>query len=64
MSSKESGWPIPPPAPRTATFVWRAAEDEKRRAEGVARVRAAERANILVRYRRWRFKTRYEDARE
>lgn len=46
MSRSESGWPMPPPAPRTATFVWRAAEEEKVRAWEVS-VRAAERANMM-----------------
>ena len=46
MRRRDKGWPIPPPAPRTATLDWRAAEEEKAR-EPVARERAAERANIF-----------------
>ena len=39
MRRRERGWPMPPPAPRTATLDWRAAEEEKAR-EGAARERA------------------------
>lgn len=49
LSSNDRGWPIPPPAPRTATFVWRDAEEEKSREEGATRARTAERANMVVR---------------
>ena len=28
MRRRDKGWPIPPPAPRTVTLDWRAAEDE------------------------------------
>ena len=45
MRRRDKGWPIPPPAPRTATLDWRAAEEEKVR-ELAARERAAARANM------------------
>ncbi len=45
MRSKESGWPMPPPAPSTATFVCRAELVEKARV-GVDKRRAAERVNM------------------
>jgi hypothetical protein len=44
LSSSERGCPIPPPAPSTATFVWREAEEEKWRV--LDRERAAERASM------------------
>ena len=28
MRRRDKGWPIPPPAPRTATLDWRAAEEK------------------------------------
>jgi hypothetical protein len=46
FKSKDMGCPIPPPAPRTATFRSARAEEENARR---ARVRAAvDRANILI----------------
>ena len=46
LRRRERGWPMPPPAPRTATFVWRAADEEKLR--DWVRARRAERANMVV----------------
>ena len=46
LRSKERGWPIPPPAPRTATLVRWGADAEKKRDEGVAKARTAARANM------------------
>ena len=45
MRRRESGWPIPPPAPRTVTLVLRAAEEENWRTEETWR--AALRANMV-----------------
>jgi hypothetical protein len=45
LRSKESGWPMPPPAPSTATLVCRAELVEKARV-CVDRRRAAERVNM------------------
>ena len=45
MRSKESGWPMPPPAPSTATLVCRAELVEKARV-CVDKRRAAERVNM------------------
>lgn len=46
LRRSERGCPIPPPAPSTATLVWRAAEEENWRV--LASERAAERANIVM----------------
>ena len=45
MRRRDKGWPMPPPAPRTATFDWRAAEDENWR-DWALRARAAARENM------------------
>ena len=46
MRRRERGWPMPPPAPRTATLVWRDAEEEKQR--DWARARRVVRASMAV----------------
>jgi hypothetical protein len=48
LRSKENGWPMPPPAPSTATFVCRAGLVEKARVCADRR-RAAERVNMKKR---------------
>ena len=45
MRRRDKGWPIPPPAPRTVTLDWRAAEDENWRV-WEERGRAAARKNM------------------
>ena len=45
MRRRDKGWPIPPPAPRTATLDWRAADEENWR-DWEERERAAARANM------------------
>ena len=46
LSNSDKGWPIPPPAPRTATLVKRAEEVENRREEDESDF-AAVRASIF-----------------
>ena len=45
MRSRDKGWPMPPPAPRTVTLDWRAAEEENWRAWD-ERERVAARKNM------------------
>ena len=62
LRSKERDWPIPPPAPRTATLVRCGADAEKKREEGAAKARTAARANMREFYKetvRWRWVKKY-----
>ena len=57
LSKRERGWPIPPPAPRTATLVWRAADEENQR-PWAGRLREAYLASIFRVLERWKKRTR------